>query len=230
MSDRTIDPRIHDYVDGELSDAERNRFEHDMARDPALAADVDRVRALVGDLEDLGGDRPPTRDLWPGIAARLDDRETVAHETPTGLPRGRRITLRLSQLIAAGIALVLLTGTTTWIALRAGEAVPGASVAVATDGVGTEAAQFVDDELFREYEDAVLELEVVLDAGRDRLSPETVEVLEASLAAVDTAIADARSALESDPESGPLLRLLRRHMKTKLDVLQQTAAAIQSNA
>ena len=64
-------------------------------------------------------------------------------------------------------------------------------------------------------------------ARGDRRGAETILTLEQSLAAIDQAIAEARGALASDPNSGLLNRLLANHQQAKLRVLQRAAAAMQ---
>jgi hypothetical protein len=78
-----------------------------------------------------------------------------------------------------------------------------------------------------EYEQAIASLESVLDQGRHLLDSETVAILEASLAAIDRAIEEAREALADDPNNPALNRLLIKHEQSKLRVLRQASAAVQ---
>jgi len=245
--------QIYAFVEGLLQGEELRAFEADLAGDPELRAQVDRARELLGDLTGLNLAQEPARDLWPDIQARLEAAPTSLDQgsevVPLRRPWQRRVTLGVPQLIAAGIAVVLLSGGGTWLAVRAGHgAGPAGSVAqgsnpgleagsdqdpIGTAGTadgGTVLPEFASSEAFRDYDRAVEELQTVLDAGRDRLSPETIEILEESLTSIDIAIRDSRRALSEDPESGALYQLLGRHLKTKLDLLRRTAAALQSNA
>ena len=63
---------LSDYLLGELSPGERARFEAELSRDPALAAEVERLRPVVARLETLdpsawddGADPPPLPSLRP---------------------------------------------------------------------------------------------------------------------------------------------------------------------
>jgi hypothetical protein len=76
-----------------------------------------------------------------------------------------------------------------------------------------------------DYDAAVGELEELLDAERQRLDPKTVRVLERNLAIIDSAIAEARRAVEQDPENGYLRTYLNRTLRRKVELLR-TASAI----
>jgi len=76
------------------------------------------------------------------------------------------------------------------------------------------------------YEAAASELERILDQGRGLLDPETVATLERSLATIDQAIAEVEEALDADPSSELLARLLVNHQGTRLRVLRQAATLV----
>lgn len=231
--------QVYAYVEGLLDGDELRRFEALLKTDRELEAEVHRARLLLSDLSGLDEDQEPTRDLWPSIHARLE-RSTEGEAEPQVADiksirrrQPRRVTMGVPQLIAAGIATVLLSGGGTWLAMRTAATLDTAIVDPVTPPPSTTGAvvpDFASDAAFRDYDRAVSQLQTILDAGRDRLSPETLQILEESLASIDTAIRDARRALAEDPENGALNQLLGRHLKTKLDLLRRTAAALQSNA
>ncbi len=78
-----------------------------------------------------------------------------------------------------------------------------------------------------EYEQAIASLESILEQGRDRLDPQTVATIEASLGIIDRAIREARRALADDPNNPALNRLLIKYEQSKLRVLRQASAAVQ---
>ena len=78
-----------------------------------------------------------------------------------------------------------------------------------------------------EYERAIASLESVFEQRRDRLDPQTVAIIEASLGIIDRAIGEARRALADDPNNPALNRLLIKHEQSKLRVLRQASAAVQ---
>jgi hypothetical protein len=53
------------------------------------------------------------------------------------------------------------------------------------------------------------------------LEPETVRVLEQSLARIDAALADARAALAADPANAVLAEMLQANYEKKLDLLRR---------
>lgn len=63
----------------------------------------------------------------------------------------------------------------------------------------------------------------IVDQRRDNLDPRTIAVLEASIATIDSAIADARRALEADPASRFLSTRLDKALEKKLGLLRTAA-------
>ncbi|HEX9108666.1 MAG TPA: zf-HC2 domain-containing protein [Longimicrobiales bacterium] len=80
----------------------------------------------------------------------------------------------------------------------------------------------------RAYDSAVSDMERLLRRERSRLQPETVKVLEASLADIDRAIAEARRALARDPANVYLNDHLAESMRLKLELLRTATALTQS--
>lgn len=73
----------------------------------------------------------------------------------------------------------------------------------------------------REYQRAVDDLARVLDTRRESLAPETAATLERNLAIIDAAIAESRAALERDPNSRELTRMLSSTYDAKVQLLRQ---------
>lgn len=76
------------------------------------------------------------------------------------------------------------------------------------------------------YDAAVADLQTVLEQGRDRLDPRTVQVLEESLGTIDAAIADARRALEADPANTRLNTYLAGTRQRKLELLREASQIV----
>lgn len=76
------------------------------------------------------------------------------------------------------------------------------------------------------YDAAVADLEQVLEEGRDRLDPATVQVLEESLRTIDTAIEDARRALAADPANAQLNTYLAGTRQRKLNLLREASQIV----
>jgi hypothetical protein len=73
----------------------------------------------------------------------------------------------------------------------------------------------------RSYSATLAELRRTLDTQGATLSPATVRVLERSLATIDTAIAEAREALATDPANEVLVRILSANYERKVELLQR---------
>lgn len=213
MSDQWTE-RLSEYLDGELPDADRRALEAHLpsCRDCGeTLASLRRVVVRARSLED----RPPARDLWSGVADRIG-----------AGPRRRRLSFSVPQLLAAGIALAVLSGGSAWLlhpaaggvaAVQAGPTAP-AGVPVATVRSSATAPSG--------YDSAVDDLERILVNGRGRLDTATVRVLEQNLALIDRAIAQARLAVAADSANVYLNSHLAETMRRKIDLLRQAAALV----
>ncbi|MBW3534025.1 MAG: zf-HC2 domain-containing protein [Gemmatimonadetes bacterium] len=245
MSEHIRSEEVHDWLDGTLAAEERRRLDRHVESCPDCADEVARWSGLVAAVRGLPAEARPRRDLWAGIEARLEERRA---SPATAEPRGRRpdggatgrvasigrgrpaagrrrVSFTFPQVWAAGVALALASGSLVWVAMggpgadpRAALGAPDPLVAPATVRPAAAAAA--------QYERAADELTVLMEAGRDLLAPETMAVIEASLSAIDAAIADAERALADDPASPMLNRLLLSHRQTKLRILRQATSAL----
>jgi anti-sigma factor RsiW len=101
--------RLSDYIDGSLSPSEREEVERHLAECEECSNTLADLRGVVARVQALN-DRPPAGDLWPGIAAFIGEGEVVRP-----LKRSRRVVFTVPQLLAAAIALMLLSaGGVTW--------------------------------------------------------------------------------------------------------------------
>ena len=74
------------------------------------------------------------------------------------------------------------------------------------------------------YVQATGELEAILRENQTRLRPETVQALEASLTAIDSAIAQAERALAADPANDYVIRSMGQLRDARLTVLRRAVA------
>ena len=74
------------------------------------------------------------------------------------------------------------------------------------------------------YDQAVADLEQILETGRSRLDAETVRILEDNLQAIDQAINQSRKALRSDPNSVYLNNHFADSRNRKLALLRRASA------
>jgi Putative zinc-finger len=228
MSDMWTE-RLSEYLDDELAPEERAALAAHLegcAECSATLAELRRVVARARTLESAG----PATDLWPGIAQRIGAGVSPVQVVPR--ERFRRIAFSVPQLLAAGIALMVLSGGSVWL-LRPGHTAargtpiatrPAAALVPASTGPGTPVSW--QRRAAPGYDAAVAELQQVLDQGRGRLDTSTVRVLEQNLKLIDQAIEQARRAVAADSANAYLNSHLAETMRRKLDLLRQAASLV----
>ncbi len=231
------DDRLQDFREGLLSPREAERARSHLAECPRCRRELEALSELLDGLGGLPQEAQPSRDLWPQIAWRIGTAEGAAREAPRVGPGARgqggkiwapargRVSLPAWQLLAASLMVALVSGGAVWAFLSRG---PGPAVPVAQASGGEVMPVGWEDPLAGSSS-AVTGLEAILEQGRDVLDPETVRVLEENLTAVDRAIAEAREALERDPGSRLLRRLLAGNLRRKVDLLRHAAAVVYAN-
>jgi hypothetical protein len=212
MSDPWMD-RLSDYIDGDLTPAERHEFEAHLAACAECSDTLAGLRRVVARARALE-DRPPASDLWPGIAGRIG-----AHREP------RRWSFSMPQLAAASIALVALSSGAGWL-LHSGAIARSPVAAPIPPEPPAQPAVPARSAAAGSYDAAVADLERVLAEGRGRLDTATVRVLEQNLATIDRAIAQAQLAVAADSANLYLNSHLAATMRRKLELLRQAAALV----
>jgi anti-sigma factor RsiW len=220
MSDQWTD-RLSEYLDGDLAESERVALEAHLDTCRECGETLAGLRRIVMRARSLE-DRQPARDLWSGVAQRIG-----LPAPARAAPRQRRITFSVPQLLAAGIALAVLSGGGAWLlhpepsqVATIQPAAPGGGTALPVTSVRTGAATA------RGYDAAVEDLERILAEGRGRLDTTTVRVLEQNLAIIDQALAQARRAVAADSANIYLNSHLAETMRRKIDLLRQAAALV----
>lgn len=210
MNDQWTD-RLSEYLDGELADAERVALEAHLATCADCTTVLADLRRVVGRAQALD-DRPPVRDLWPGIAERIG-----ASTDDLARRRARwRVSFTVPQLIAASVTLVALSAGVARLVM------PPPSTAVATNSVAAGVPIWTAKaDLSADH--AVQDLRLALADGQrtGRLSPVTAHRIERSLAIIDSAIADGKRALSADPKSAYLNQHLADTMRRKMEFLRE---------
>jgi len=212
--------RLSEYIDGELDNTERAALEAHLATCGhcyATLADLRQVVARAKTLED----REPAKDLWAGIRAGLTPARSAVTGRPALRPSGRRFSFSVPQLLAASIALVLLSGGSAWLALQSNPtATPTSSKGSAAPGTEIEINWTSGPDM------AVAELQDALTRNESRLDTATVRSVRQALATIDRAIAEARIALESDPGNTYLNLHLADTMRRKVELLRRINALV----
>ena len=202
MSCPHMEVRLNEYVDGTLADRDRAGVDAHLAECAGCRAAVAELRDLVAGARTLPTSIEPARDLWGGIASRLGKRETVNGK------RWLRVALAAAAVIVIAVGLYRLLPTSTVFYRPA-----GSWVAVDAD-----------------FNRSVAELTRILDAQRDRLSPETVALLERNLQVIDRAIAESRAALARDSGAAntELRELVAAAARQKVELLRWAARLAES--
>jgi tetratricopeptide (TPR) repeat protein len=213
--------QLSDYLDDELSAAERPIIDAHLADCEACRRTLDELRRVVAHASNLT-ESAPVSDLWPGIESRIGSESRQARVSPFRRAISARLSVTIPQVAAAGLALTVLSGGLVWMA-RSGD--PRADVQpiraqVQEDDPAFARANFAD----KHYDRAIAELQRTLDDGRHSLDPETVRVLEGNLAAIDRAIEQCRRALDTDPSNVYLNTHLAEARQRKLLLLRRATA------
>jgi hypothetical protein len=153
----------------------------------------------------------PPPELWGAIRAELAARSAEA---------GRWDRWRLA---AAALLIAASSPLLTVVALRGRDRARAVAVAPAAPRV-TRAesplpAQLASAE--QGYLRSTMALRRTLDERRDSLAPSTVATVERSLRIADSAIAEARAALERDPSNAMLAALFTSNYERKIDVMRR---------
>jgi hypothetical protein len=211
--------KLSDYIDDELAPGERAALEAHLVSCPACTDTLDELRAVVARAGTLTA-RPPDMDLWPGIAPRLERSRVTPFQPRTA---GRRFSFTVPQLVAAGLALMVMSGGGVWVLQHGGRATDTPSVAASSGpDAGVVPAALADPR----YDAAISDLEQALRAGRGDLDPGTVKILEKNLDAIDNAIDQSRRALASDPANVYLNNHLADARQRKLALLRRATAMV----
>ena len=171
----------------------------------------------------LPRDIAPPPDLWPAIRAELAPRSARNFQWSASW-----------RLAAAGLVLAASSSILTLLAVRGRDAGGDAPVVATVDRAPahprTPAPAQLPAQLpahlvvaERGYARSMEALRRTLDERRDSLAPSTVATVERSLRIADSAIAEARSALERDPANGVLAGLLVSNYERKLDLLRRAS-------
>ncbi len=198
-----MEVRLNEYVDGSLAAPDRAAIEAHLAGCTGCRAAVAELRGLVAAGRRLPRSIVPKRDLWAGVAARINERER------SGLRWGADRTLWAGALAAAAtlaIGLAISRLTTVLPARPQADATQAGWAAVQID-----------------YDRAADELTRLLAVQRDRLQPGTVALVERNLDIIDRAIHEARTALARDPGNAELYGLYAAAARQKVELLQWAA-------
>ena len=220
--------KLSDYLDDELAPGERAALEAHLASCGECSGTLDELREVVARAGAVPP-RPPAADLWPAIAPRLErsPEPQLGRSTVTPFPPRtavRRFSFTVPQLVAAGLALMVMSGGGVWVLQHGGRATDTPSVLASAPDAdsGVAPAALADPR----YDEAIADLEQALRAGRGDLDAGTIKILEANLDAIDKAIDQSRRALAADPANVYLNNHLADSRQRKLALLRRATAMV----
>jgi anti-sigma factor RsiW len=215
MTDHLTWETLNDFVDGVLSPAARATAESHVSGCTACAGALAELRATVVAAHELPGSVTPPDDLWSDVRATIEARK-VTHLPSGALPQTRGWWITPGRLAVAAVVLMAATASLTGVVMnaRSSTAVAGRTQVPATVSVSWQASE-------RAFQASVLELREQLEVLHDRLSPETIVIVERALATIDLAIAEGREALLRDPANAALSELLASNYRQKIELLRR---------
>lgn len=221
MSDQWMN-RLSDYIDGELDSSERVALEAHLATCGECRVTLAELRGVVAHAKALE-DSPPATDLWPGIATQI--RRGAVVDRPAVR---RRFSFTVPQLLAASIALVLLSAGVMWTALNSRAQSDKQAVAQTTRSLQNTPIKSVRWKVQSDM--AIAELQDALTVNQSKLDTATVRVVRQNLAIIDRAIAQAQKALRHDPGNTYLNLHLANTMRRKIELLRRANALASSES
>jgi len=204
---------IDELIDDGLDELDATAARSHLEACPSCRAEVESALRLQAAARSLPRSSAPERDLWPGIASRIEDRRIVRgdFENPSA-SRPRRLWM------AAAAAAILIFSVS--LAYRAGLE-RGRPQTAQAPPVESSYVQAAYGNLGSDLELARNQLRSTLDERQSELSPETWSVVEDNLRVIDDAIARIEVALADNPNDGRLNRQLAMAYRQQISLLQR---------
>jgi hypothetical protein len=189
---------------------------------PELHAELREIARAAAALPPLS----PSRDLWSGIAARIEA-PVVALPTAITHAEPRHAALPWRRLAIAASLLVATTAGITYAIARHNN---GAELAAAPDSLtvavplsSAPVEQVSTLSAEQTFDREISALRTIVDERRRELDPATAAVLTKNLKVIDAAIAESKAALAKDPASVFLMDMLTHAYDSKLQLMRGVA-------
>ncbi len=217
--------RLDDYLEGDLGSDESRALERHTDGCDACRRELAETRRLLDEALGLRVGLQPGRELWGDIEARLEPRRAplagAASRWLAGLvPPGGGLRWAAAGATLAGILVATLTLVGPSSVRRSVPNPvlrPGATTALSVATAGQRQAAAAEAPIFQVRRD----LAATLEGADATLDPVTVREVERNLAILDEATGEIRAALEDQPSSIHLNRLLASQYQMEAEVLRR---------
>ena len=208
--------RLDDFVDGHLEPDDVADLKRHLAGCEGCREEERELRDLLSRASSLKVEAAPTRDLWPGISDRIERRGVAAFFNAESWS-----SWRTGAALAATVLIVAVIATVFY---RMGQgSAPGTAsspIQPMTASNQETSSQVVQDE----FDEARLELRGWLEHHRESLPPETLQNVEDNLKIIDDSVAEIQVALDQNPASPGLNRMLLAAYRREVELLQRVNA------
>ena len=211
---------LDDYVDGLLPERTATHIREHLARCADCRAEESALRALVSAAVRLPTEIEPERELWDGIAARLEKRR------PTPLPHTGTASRGhwYQGLAAASLLLALLGLGYAYLPRPAAPSSESPAASRPTAEIPAVRSPAGHPSGIHAAEQALIEAKLLLrdalDARRGELSAETIEMVNRNARIIEDAIAEIRASLARDPGNRDLNQMLIAAHQQEVALLQ----------
>ncbi len=203
---------LDDFAEDSLDEIRERDLKAHLALCEACEQEMVAAEKLRRSVVELSTSVEPPRDLWPGIAARIESRKVV---------QGRF--LQRALIAAAAAVVIMMTATTAYFIGSRQSLEPGAAAA-APEAVRHDVVQASFNALgVTDFEQTRRQLLHVLESRRNELSPETLSLVMENVQLIDDAMAKIATALGDDPGNELLQRRLVHAYRRQIDLLEQAA-------
>lgn len=211
MMTHPSESQLNELVDGTLAPDEHARVASHVAGCLPCAAAVRQIEALLERTQALPREIAPPADTWEGVRSG-----TRRAGSRPAYPIVRPAWWRLAAA-AAVLAFAAIVGGR--LVTSDSSPRPDTSIALSTSPASLEAFAPVE----ARYVLAASALEQTLAERRAVLDPATIAIIERSLATIDSAIEEARTALANDPGNAAITRLLASTYEQKVTLLRRAS-------